>query len=146
MKRHPAADRPILYVYYPTRSAWWHAVALVGYDDHAKTFIAVDSAFGKKQSQIFDYGTRSRRDDRPYVELTRHLLSYDEVLRFGVAASVFDLEKATSSKPRRNSSAAKDASGSSCPTVDGTAAPEGTVAPYRGYNYTCRQGRWRRGG
>ncbi|MBF0361773.1 MAG: hypothetical protein HQK49_12220 [Oligoflexia bacterium] len=84
---------PIFYVYYPTGSSWWHAVAIIGYDDTKGNFIAIDSSFGNKTTDLYYYGrTTSTAKGYPRLKDTVKYLSYKSVLKYGIAATLYYLE------------------------------------------------------
>lgn len=84
-------ESPVLFVYKPEGTNWWHANVITGYDDKRQTFTVRDSSFGAKvENQApYNYDGRSPWGAQKYrgeVEM-----SYSQAMQWGNHATGYTL-------------------------------------------------------
>jgi hypothetical protein len=82
-------ESPVLLTYQPPGVNYWHANMVIGYDDTRQVFITRDSAFGKKQGEIYQYGNASPWGNIPYRG--EYEMTYQQVLAWGNHATGYRL-------------------------------------------------------
>lgn len=84
-------ESPVLFIYKPPGTNWWHANIITGFDDQKQTFTMRDSSFGNKVESEQPYNYDGRSPWGPQKYRGEFEMSYQDALRWGNHATGYAL-------------------------------------------------------